>query len=89
MWQPVGNTAGVGKIADGRPIRMENFSGTGGRGVLFDFPGDLRRDGLGRARASTREEHLRSSETQSSRLRPAGSLRFVSDLSVLVWSDYT
>jgi hypothetical protein len=39
-WQLVGNTAGFGNLNDGRPIWIEDFTGTGGKDVLFYFPGD-------------------------------------------------
>jgi hypothetical protein len=40
QWQLVGNTSGFGNLADGRPIWIEDFTGTGGRDILFYFPGD-------------------------------------------------
>jgi kumamolisin len=39
-WQLVGNTAGFGQVADGRPIWIADFSGVGHAQVLFYFPGD-------------------------------------------------
>src|SRR5947199_78151 len=39
-WALVGNTAGFGPMADGRPIWIGNFSGQGKAEVLFFFPGD-------------------------------------------------
>jgi hypothetical protein len=39
-WSLVGNTAGFGNLADGRPIWTANFTGSGGTDVLFYYPGD-------------------------------------------------
>ncbi len=39
-WALVGNTAGFGNIADGRPIWTGDFTGTGSTDILFYFPGD-------------------------------------------------
>jgi hypothetical protein len=39
-WTLVGNTAGFGNVADGRPIWTANFTGSGGADVLFYYPGD-------------------------------------------------
>ena len=39
-WQHVGNTAGFGNVADGRPFWIEDFTGGGGKDVLFYYPGD-------------------------------------------------
>ena len=40
VWTLVGNTAGFGNLADGRPIWTGNFDGTGGTDVLFYSPSD-------------------------------------------------
>ena len=37
---PVGNTAGFGNLADGRPFWIGDFSGVGHAQVMFYFPGD-------------------------------------------------
>ncbi len=39
-WSLVGNTAGFGNLADGRPIWAADFAGTGKTDILFYFPGD-------------------------------------------------
>jgi hypothetical protein len=39
-WSLVGNTAGFGNMADGRPIWTADFSGDGREDVLFFYPGD-------------------------------------------------
>jgi len=39
-WALVGNTAGFGNLADGRPIWAADFTGTGNVDILFYFPGD-------------------------------------------------
>ena len=39
-WNLAGNTIGFGNIADGRPIWVGDFSGSGTTDVLFYFPGD-------------------------------------------------
>jgi Metallo-peptidase family M12B Reprolysin-like len=40
VWNLAGNTAGFGNLADGRPIWIGDFTGTGGSDVLFYYPGD-------------------------------------------------
>jgi hypothetical protein len=39
-WSFVGNTAGFGNLADGRPIWAADFTGSGRVDLLFYFPGD-------------------------------------------------
>ncbi len=39
-WRLAGNTAGFGNVADGRPIWIADFTGSGNREVLFYYPGD-------------------------------------------------
>lgn len=39
-WRAVGNTQGFGNLADGRPIWVGDFTGTGADQVLFYAPGD-------------------------------------------------
>ena len=39
-WSLVGNTAGFGQVADGRPFWVGDFNGTGGTDILFYYPGD-------------------------------------------------
>jgi hypothetical protein len=39
-WNSVGNTAGFGDLADGRPFWIGQFSGSGRDEVLFHYPGD-------------------------------------------------
>jgi hypothetical protein len=39
-WSLVGNTAGFGNLADGRPIWSGDFEGQGRSGVMFYYPGD-------------------------------------------------
>ena len=38
-WSLVGNTAGFGQVADGRPFWVGDFNGTGGTDILLDYPG--------------------------------------------------
>ena len=40
-WSLVGNTAGFGQVADGRPFWVGDFNGTGGTDILFYYPGDF------------------------------------------------
>jgi hypothetical protein len=40
QWSLVGNTANFGQIGDGRPIWIDDFTGSGGTDVLFYSPGD-------------------------------------------------
>ncbi|MFZ0159793.1 MAG: M12 family metallopeptidase [Kineosporiaceae bacterium] len=39
-WSLVGNTAGFGNVADGRPFWVGDFTGGGGTDLLFYYPGD-------------------------------------------------
>ena len=39
-WVPIGNTAGFGNLADGRPFWTGDFTGSGHTEVLFYYPGD-------------------------------------------------
>jgi hypothetical protein len=39
-WSFVGNTAGFGNLADGRPIWSGDFEGQGRAGAMFYYPGD-------------------------------------------------
>ena len=40
QWSLAGNTAGFGRLSDGRPIWVGDFAGTGKTDVLFYYPGD-------------------------------------------------
>jgi Matrixin len=40
-WKLVGNTAGFGGLADGRPFFVGDFNGTGGTDILFYSPSDF------------------------------------------------
>lgn len=40
QWSLVGNTAGFGRVSDGRPFWIGDFNGNGRSDVLFYYPGD-------------------------------------------------
>src|SRR5438105_15858598 len=40
-WNLVGNTAGFGQVADGRPFSVGDFSADLGSDLLFRYPGDV------------------------------------------------